>query len=391
MTGIHVKKEYKKWMFLFAYGIYLVSVVLFDSKYRYMESLRLFFPIVRFLAYGLVCTKIVLDFFEKEYSLKELGLIAGIGILFLISAAVSKNKNLLIFWVFIVSAHDVDFREIIKWSLWVHIAALLFVIGSCYAGIVENQIYIQDNGNRIRESLGFDYTTQSAHYYFYMILFWVYWRKEKITWKELAVITAANIYFFIKTDTKNAFALGTLAIVGTIILKYVPYLRNYNKIYSLIAAGIAPLMSIGIILFSIRYDGGVEWMQKCNKFITGRLGLGHQGYLDYGIRLFGQPVSWEEGGYHYVDSSYMQTILCLGIVIFLLILIGLVTMGIFIAIRKDTYFLLVYALFVVHSTFDSQLIWIGYNSFLMFYSYIKNGERKTFHENPTSEYITSQS
>ena len=208
MTGIHVKKEYKKWMFLFAYGIYLVSVVLFDSKYRYMESLRLFFPIVRFLAYGLVCTKIVLDFFEKEYSLKELGLIAGIGILFLVSAAVSKNKNLLIFWVFIVSAHDVDFREIIKWSLWVHITALLFVIGSCYAGIVENQIYIQDNGNRIRESLGFDYTTQSAHYYFYMILFWVYWRKEKITWKELAVITAANIYFFIKTDTKKRVCTG---------------------------------------------------------------------------------------------------------------------------------------------------------------------------------------
>ncbi len=33
MTGIHIDKEKKKWMFLFAYGIYLVSVILFASKY----------------------------------------------------------------------------------------------------------------------------------------------------------------------------------------------------------------------------------------------------------------------------------------------------------------------------------------------------------------------
>lgn len=389
MTGIHVKKEYKKWMFLFAYGIYLVAVVLYDSEYGVMDSMKMFFPIVRFLAYGLVCAKIILDFLEKEYSLKELAIIAGVGALLLISAFVSKNKNALIFWVFIVAAHDVDFQDIIKWSLWVHIGALLFIVVTCYAGVVENQIFVQGNGKRIRDSLGFQYATGAPHYYFYMILFWIYWRKEKITWKELAVITAIHIYFFVKTDTKNAFGLGTLAIIGAIILKYIPYLRDYKKIYSIIAVGIAPFMSIGIILFSIRYDESVEWMRKCNEFINNRLILGHNGYLNYGIRLFGQYFSWHEGSYHYVDSFYVQAILSLGIVIFILILIGLVTMGIFISIYKDTYFLLVYAIFVVHGTFDPQLLWIGYNSFLMFYSYIKNNQKKVFNGKPTSDYIAS--
>lgn len=389
MTGIHVNKEYKKWMFLFAYGIYLISVIMFDSKYGIRDSMHLFFTVVRFTAYGLICAKIILDFLEGGYSLKEIGFIIAIGILLLISAYISPNKNQLILWVFIVAAHDVDFQEIIKWSLWVHIAGLLFIIASCYGGILENEIYIQDGGNRIRESLGFQYTTQGAHYYFYMILFWVYWRKDKITWKELAVITAVNIYFFVKTDTKNAFALGMLAILGTVILKYSPYLREYKKIYSLIAVGIAPLMSLGIIGLSVKYNPSVSWMQKMNKFITGRLQLGHDGYLNYGIRLFGQKISWFEGAYHYVDSSYVQALLGFGIVIFALILIGLVTMGIFIARKKDTYFLLAFALFVVHSTFDSQLIWIGYNSFIMCYSYIKNNERKAIYENPASDYITS--
>ena len=37
MTGIRIGKEQKKWMFLFAYGIYLVAVILFASKYEEMD------------------------------------------------------------------------------------------------------------------------------------------------------------------------------------------------------------------------------------------------------------------------------------------------------------------------------------------------------------------
>ena len=69
-------------------------------------------------------------------------MVVGIGILLLVSAYESKNKNLLIYWVFIVASHDIDFQQIIKWALFLHLGVLLFVIGSSYGGIVENQIYI---------------------------------------------------------------------------------------------------------------------------------------------------------------------------------------------------------------------------------------------------------
>ena len=67
----------------------------------------------------------------------------------------------------------------------------------------------------------------------------------------------------------------------------------------------------------------------------------------------------------------MQMLLNFGPIILALILVGLLLIGIFISIRKDTYFLLVFALFIVHSTFDPQVAWIGYNSFIMAYSYIR--------------------
>lgn len=376
MTGIRIGKEQKKWMFLFAYGIYLVAVILYSSVYAEMDYMKLFFPMVRIIAYGLVCAKIMLDFLEKGYSKKELAVIVAVGILFLISAYVTKDKNLLIYWVFIVAAHDMDFQDIIKWSLWVHIGALIFVIGSCYAGILENRIFGLMYGIRIRDSLGFQYTTTGSNFFFYIILMWVYWRKSKITWPEVAVLIAGNLYLFSKTDTKNAFALGMLAIIGTVVLKYIPYLREYKKIYSVLAVGIVPALSAGIISISIKYDQAILWMDKFNRLISGRLDLGKSGYLNYGLRLFGQKIEWIGGEpgegivYNFVDSSYMQMLLNFGPIILGLILAGLILIGIFIAVRKDTYFLLVFVLFAVHSTFDPQLVWIGYNSFLLVYSYI---------------------
>ena len=136
------------------------------------------------------------------------------------------------------------------------------------------------------------------------------------------------------------------------------------------------MLSTGIISISIKYDQSIQWMEKFNKLISGRLGLGKRGYLNYDIQLLGQKIQWVGGEpedvtiYNYVDSSYMQMLLNFGPIILALILIGLILIGIFIAIRKDTYFLLVFAIFIVHSTFDPQVAWIGYNSFLMAYSYI---------------------
>ena len=50
----------------------------------------------------------------------------------------------------------------------------------------------------------------------------------------------------------------------------------------------------------------------------------------------------------------MQVLLCLGIVILIVVVTGLVTLGISIMIKRDTYFLLVFSLFSVHSMCDQD-------------------------------------
>ena len=60
-----------------------------------------------------------------------------------------------------------------------------------------------------------------------------------------------------------------------------------------------------------------------------------------------------------------------GLSILLLIIAGAVAAGFEIGKKKDTYLLLVMVIIAMHTTFDPQLMWAGYDSFIMLYSYFK--------------------
>lgn len=367
----------RKWMFFVAYGLYVAVAILCCSKYADFSFWEHhIFPLSRFTAYGLVCLKIFLDFLNEKYSFREIIANSAVGTLLVISMYVTQNRDVLIFFAFIVAAHDVDFEDIIKLSLYVHIACLCLVIGSCCLGILENQIYGRD-GSSGRESLGFSYTTEGSNFFFYTLLMWIYWRKSKLNIWESIVLLAINIYFFIKTDTYSAFCLGIIALAGANILKYNSYLRNYKKIYSAIAVGSVPALASFIIGVSARYDRSIAWMEKLNSIVHKRISYGGSGLQNFGIHLLGKRIHWVGGvpepplEYNYVDSSYLQCLLNFGPLVLGLILVWMVCIGIFISLRKDTYFLLVFLLMAVHTTFDPELLWIGHNSFIMTYAYVK--------------------
>ena len=133
MTGIHIDKEKKKWMFFCIWDLSGIGYP-FASKYGGNGQYENIFPCSTVYCLWTDMRKIILDFLEKGYSKKELASIVIVGTLFLVSAYVTKKIKSVDLLVFIVAAHDVDFQDIIKWSLWVHLGAVLFVIGSCYGG-----------------------------------------------------------------------------------------------------------------------------------------------------------------------------------------------------------------------------------------------------------------
>ena len=58
-------------MFLLHMGFIWYRLSFLQSKIRGNGQYEIFFPVVRFIAYGLICAKIILDFLEKGYSKKN--------------------------------------------------------------------------------------------------------------------------------------------------------------------------------------------------------------------------------------------------------------------------------------------------------------------------------
>lgn len=373
-------------IFMAAFTIYMVELIVFTSMYAKVEPLQRFFAMVRVTSYLLVCCKLLLDFLAKTFSWKEIGVVGLLSLFLLWTAYKTGRKAILIYWAFIVAAHDIEFERIIKRSCMAHLWGLLFVFASRYAGIIENRIYAPTS--RQRDSMGFQFATEGPNFFFYTILMWIYWRKENITWLELAALSAGNFFLFYKTDTKSAFALGCVALVLAALLKVSRYLRRYHRFYVLPAVGSVPFLAYGIFKLSVHFNQGKQWMADLNKLLSSRLALGKAGYMDYGVELWGRRIEWVGGtngfediakAYNYVDSSFLQILLQYGLVFLLFLIIVFMILGIKTAIKKDTYFLLVFLMFAVHSTFDPQIIWMEFNSFVMLYSYFYWKGEKSFY------------
>lgn len=372
-TPSWISKEKMALIYLVGCELYIFTAIVFASRYSFIPHQHLIFSVLRGVCYLAVLVKIGMDFVQGQYTLKDILVFGSVGIFLLISTYITKNKNPLIYWVFIAAGHDVDYRKIIKWAALAHFAAVLLVVLSCYGGILENINFPRADGTA-RESLGFSYTSEPANFFFYGILLWVCFRKKDISLIETVLMALVVMFFYWKTDTKSPFVLSILALCGAFILKYNRWLRDYHKAYTWISYAVVPLCAAFVILVTFHYDPGVPWMAALNRLVTNRFRWGHLGVETFGVKLLGQNITWVGGemtaDYNYVDSSFVQYLLNFGPIFLGLLIAGLMALGGAISRHKDSFFLLVFGLFIVHSTFDPQLIVIAFNSFLLAYSYV---------------------
>ena len=357
-------------IFLAGYVLFMFESVVFCSQFMNIDSLRLGFSAVRLAAYTLVCLKIMIDVLCRRYTVTELFLISGITSLLVINAKVCSNKNPLIFWMFIIAAHDIKLSTIIKHAFIGQAAALVFVISCRLSGLIPESIFVQDAGERVRYSLGFRYSTDIAHYVIYMLMFWVFLRQNHVSIAEILGMLVINYLIYYFTDTRSTFWLGNLLIIADTVLKFCTPLRRFHKGWVIVAVFIVPLCAFLFFFVSAVYSDNNSLLSWLNGIINGRLQLTQHGIQEYGIHLLGQPpIDFHGGaGHNILDSSYAYILVQQGAVLFVLVLIWLELIALSIIARKDIYHLLVFCVIAVHSTFDFPLIEFGHNAFLLSYA-----------------------
>ena len=360
-------------IYLTACAFYIFIRVIGASLLKNGETESLF-KIFVWAAYFILAGKILLDFLSGEFRIKEICVITLISAILFLNMRVTGIKDAFIYWVFIVGSKGTNYKKVIKWAAIAHFAALFIVIGSCFIHALENVVYIQ--GNRIRESLGFAYTTEPANFFFYGVLLWVYARDKKIQWIELIILASFDILIFKKTGTLSAFSITLFVLCLDAVVKVFPDMRAWKLAYRWLAVLIVPCLVVFIFYTTCKYDSSVVWLDRLDQLLHSRLQLGHAAIEKYGIPAFGQRIRWIGGAnaytgkYNYVDSSFVQILINYGWVFFCLLIIGFQYFERSIYNHKDFYLLIVFCALMVHATFDPQLIWIMFNSFWLAYPYV---------------------
>ena len=201
-------------IFCIAFSVYLASQAFGASMFGVMNIGSLLLKLAKYGAYALMVWKIVM---ETQYS-------SGQVIRYLLCAAevlavyhFTGNKTLIFLLLIIIAASDVLFSQIVKTYLWTNGLCILgIILFRTFELIPARNDFTED---RSRYALGFDFVTTGANYWMYLVLAYICYRKKKMTLAEAIVLEVITYVFFLFTDTKNAFAITTIAIVMAMILK----------------------------------------------------------------------------------------------------------------------------------------------------------------------------
>lgn len=295
---------------------------------------------------------------------------------FVIARRYSGVDALLETGLLIAGANDIDYRKILKVYLIVEIPMTICTMIAGYTGVITNLVY--HRGEQVRMSFGFVYPTDFAAGIIFMVTAWVVLRQVRCTWIEIGLMIISVILFEKYCDVRNSEIVMMILIICVVYLKirnklaakkgkeYTPSLLL--KILCLVAPyGLAGFM----ILVSRFYRPDIEWMAKLNTLFLTRLSLGKEVFDRYDIQIWGQDIPMRGNGgstevvadYFFIDSSYVNILMRLGLVAFILVM--LIISIIMIKNLNHPYMLMAMAIVCIHSVMEHHMFEVYYDVFLM--------------------------
>lgn len=363
-------------LFFIAFVTFFVSTFIQDTTLG--EALN--GQILRLCSYISLPLLLLKIYVFDKWSKKELFIITILVLLGIINWRMAHELHLLTIVPFIVGARNINFKDIIKWYLYLSVILLSAMAFFSLLGIIPNLVY-RAAPRPPRYSLGLIYTSSLATHYFYLVLAYCYLRFNKLNWGDYLLIIAGDIVFMMITNTKLDF-IATLIVIPVMIIAQRAF--RGHKLSEIVASFwwiFVPVSAFIIIFASYFYDDSNHIMKAIDDLTSGRLGLGHHAFNSYNIKILGQTiVEHTYGGssglklanqldgvshYFFIDSSYIRMILLWGVLSFILIIICIT----YIAVRsiyRRTYILAAIILIAsLNFMFEPDVIKIIYNPFLL--------------------------
>ncbi len=306
-------------------------------------------------------------FLLKKFDWKYLLASAGVFLCVRYAWLTNRNVNILFFALLIIGAKEISFKRIVKVHLCTLGILLAITISASMIGIVDQVSYVIA-GRRTRYAFGMTYPTNFATYIFYLILYYWYCRREKILYREIAIIAAIGVSLLLLCDARCTFICVLLTVIAMCYCKS----RWKTDMISALLALSTPLAAVFWMGLTLLFDSQNNYFQKIDDLVSSRLTCGKKGADIYGFHLWGQEISMNGNGegilskkYFFLDSSYMQFGIIYGIVILGFILLAFLLIGY--QARKDGEWVLLcmLALVSIHSMIEHHMLEISNCSLIL--------------------------
>ena len=142
--------------------------------------------------------------------------------------------------------------------------------------------------------------------------------------------------------------------------------KSVGGIFSIFTKWGVVLCAAFSILTTCFYDSSRKFLAFLNTLLSERLRFGKMGLIQHGVSLFGSDVVWETDAskYNYIDSSYINIMICYGLIVFLVVIVGFTIAGRFAVKENNRAMCLALLLWFARAVIDPQLFLLWFNPFL---------------------------
>ncbi len=358
-------------LFLAAYSLWLVF-----AAFR-LTYLRSILPITQYrdLAVDFSMILLALKFFvDGDLSPKTVAGLVIIGLFSVILRHTEADQPLYML-LFLCSMRNVDYKKVFRTSIVIQAFVMAATVLSARYGVIKNDNW--EMAGRIRYDWGYTFCTYGAHIAMFMSLVYMSIKRTLKTWQAVLLL-GFNYLWYLGTNTNTDLILFLFSVVGCYLISISRFgfaSGKFRKICFMLAG---PVIAGVSITAQYLYDDSSNYWIMANDFVNGRLGLGHQGLMDYPLTLWGQKIRWVGAGsvkkhpdliYNYVDCSYLKYLLNYGIVFEILLLLGIVLLGKYVADQQNPGLQMAFLCWLIFGAIDAELFNLDFQPILLLLGY----------------------
>jgi hypothetical protein len=230
--------------------------------------------------------------FYTRYSKRQFCYIAIAFIIFFISYLKSTDDTLLIGFILVIGAKNIDLEKVMKYIFVTQIISCATIILLSLIGMIDN-IYINSSysfssSTIIRNSYGFSHPNTLAAKIFQICLLWCVINYKKFRLKDYIIISIAAILVEKICYSRTITILIILMILLIFVVKLIEkgHINKLIKVfkYTLILAIITS------IYFTINYSESNNLMVMINGYLSNRIYFANVLLDRYGFSIFGQNI-----------------------------------------------------------------------------------------------------